>query len=126
MSDIVTHRVNDCNRRLCINRIGRKGAGNAHFIYDIFGYARQLNGEDCFDRSVRLAFQNGPVSDGVNGITHEALLAVLCDRLEAFQGSEFACEENYQALRHLEQAMEILAPRTTRRMAQDVEGTHTV
>ena len=48
------------------------------------------------------------------GLTNEALLAVVMDRLEAFQAGAFAYEENGLALRHLNRAMEWLRRRAVR------------
>ena len=60
------------------------------------------------------------------GITHEALLAVLCDRLRGFQAGPYACKANACALTHLEEAQHWLQQRTIERMRRGVEGTHTV
>jgi hypothetical protein len=76
-----------------------------------------------------IIFQNGPVSvdgNGVNGITHEALLAILIDRLEGFQAGPYANPHNAKALNHLREAQTALQARTRERMARGVEGTHTV
>ena len=76
-----------------------------------------------------LRFQDGPINadgNGVNGITHEALLAVLCDRLRGFQKGPYACKANACALTHLEEAQHWLQQRTIERMRRSVEGTHTV
>lgn len=72
-----------------------------------------------------LLFQNGPIPEaGVNGITHEALLEVLIDRLNGFQSGPFACQANADCLNHLKAAQEILLNRTRERMARGVEGSH--
>lgn len=76
---------------------------------------------------VELDFQRGPIKEtGVNGITHEVLLAILIDRLKGFQSGAFACPENAMALAHLEAALEMLhsRTRTRKRMARGVEGTN--
>lgn len=76
-----------------------------------------------------IAFQNGPVKEngeGVNGVTHEALLAVLIDRLEGFQAGPYACPENARAILLLQDAMATLHTRTMKREARGVEGTHLV
>ena len=69
-------------------------------------------------------FQNGPIKErGVNGISHESLLAILIDRLNGFQGGEHACEENRIALGHMEKALYALKQRTAGRIGRGVEGT---
>ena len=48
--------------------------------------AETPNGGFCFE----IRFQNGPIAEaGVNGLTHEALLAVLEDRLVGFQSGPY-------------------------------------
>lgn len=78
-------------------------------------------------RNPVLSFQNGPIAvdgNGVNGITHEALIAVLQDRLKGFQAGQYANPYNQQALDHLDEAQAFLQLRTKERMARGVEGTH--
>jgi hypothetical protein len=71
-------------------------------------------------------FQNGPISvdgNGVNGVTHEALLAIVADRLRSFQKGQYSCKANACALTHIEEAMHWLQQRTIERMRRGVEGT---
>lgn len=73
--------------------------------------------------ATQLRFQEGPIQEvGINGLTHEALLAVVIDRLEHFQRGPFPCAENANALGHLVAALEWLNTRTQRRAARGVEG----
>ena len=86
---------------------------------------------------VILSFQNGPISKPTdfNGITNEALLAVLIDRMRRFPYAtnpdavrtaapgQYACRVNAIALTHLEEALMWLQKRTRDRMARGVEGT---
>lgn len=70
-----------------------------------------------------IAFQDGPIAEnGVNGLTHEALLAVVIDRLRGFQDGAFRCRENALALTKLEEALHWLHQRTRDRIARGVEG----
>jgi hypothetical protein len=62
----------------------------------------------------------------VNGITNEVLYAILIDRLECFQTSEFANVFNENALALTRAALEQLECRTRERERRGVEGTHTV
>ncbi len=72
-----------------------------------------------------IPFQNSPIKEvGVNGVTQEALLAVVIDRLRSFQAGPFACAENALALSHCEQALVLLQIRTRNRLARGVEGTN--
>lgn len=73
----------------------------------------------------RINFQNGPIAEaGVNGVTHEALLSILIDRMEGFQSGPFANDYNAAALSHLQSAAGCLHDRTRERMSRGVEGTH--
>ena len=60
----------------------------------------------------------------MNGITHEALLAVVADRLRSFQKGPYSCKANECALTHIEEAQHWLQQRTLERMRRGVEGTH--
>jgi len=76
-------------------------------------------------REVDIHFQNGPIKEyGVNGLTHEALLAIVIDRLRSFQAGPYACEANDVALVNIQTALISLQLRTRERIARGVEGTH--
>lgn len=69
-----------------------------------------------------LKFQMGGVAlKGVNGITNEALIAVLMHRIE-FLNRLFPSPENFRAIEHLQGALDQLELRTARRMTRGVEG----
>jgi hypothetical protein len=69
-------------------------------------------------------FQDGPIQEtGVNGISNEALLAIVEDRLAGFQSGQYACRENAIALTKIQEAMMWLHKRTRDRAARGVEGT---
>ena len=75
--------------------------------------------------SLDIHFQEGPIKEfGVNGITQEALLAVVIDRLRSFQAGLFSCRENAIALTKIEEALMWLQRRTVARIKRGVEGTH--
>lgn len=136
MRELTGHKVNPANDVLKIEVIDDIGAGGAHHRYDITGFDTKGNPSAeathgsfkgfraDFSRAVIL-FQNGPIAEaGVNGITHEALLAILIDRMEAFQRGPYACAENADALMSLCNAQNALLSRTKKRMDRGVEGTH--
>jgi len=77
------------------------------------------------DAGVSIHFQKGPLNQvGVNGITNEALLAVMLDRMRGFQNGPFKNRENAIVVTKLEEAMMWLHKRTRDRQARGVEGTH--
>lgn len=72
-----------------------------------------------------IQFQAGPIAEvGINGGTIEGVVEVLKERLEGFQQGDFACPENDQAIKGLQQVLNVLALRTRRRREQGVEGTN--
>lgn len=74
-----------------------------------------------------VSFQRGPIKEyGVNGIHNEDLLLILIDRLERFQNTEYACDENDEAIKHLYLAVKALRERTNKRRERGVLGTSQV
>ena len=74
---------------------------------------------------VHLKFQHGPVKEtGVNGITDQALIAIVLDRYRAFQLSKWANRETALSITHLEEALMWQHKRTLDRERRDVEGTN--
>jgi hypothetical protein len=140
MRTLTDHKVNGLNEALEITADG-PGPGGASHKYNIIGSAEVVPNIGPRPFGVNLRFQNGPISkpEDMNGITNEALIAVVIDRMRGFQhernedGSfnfssrgKYACKENACALTHLEEALMWLQKRTRDRMARGVEGTHKV
>jgi hypothetical protein len=72
---------------------------------------------------IKIIFQHGhPNEVGINGCRIEDVIDVLAQKLLDFQGRDLACEENAQALYHLDLAREALVLRRKRREAQGVMG----
>lgn len=117
---INSHKVNGLNEAISIEVLDDPGAGNACHEYVI-----AYEGKDGSKQYTTISFQNGPIKEvGFNGISQEALLAIVEDRLASFQAGPFACEENAEALDYVRKAQETLQRRTRMRMAQGVEGEH--
>lgn len=132
MRELHGHKVNPANDTLTITVEDEPGAGGANHRYEITGFDTETNPSKTNaqgythskSRDVVL-FQNGPINEvGVNGITHEALIEILIDRLSGFQGGPYACKDNEMALTHLQEAKMWLQQRTLERMQRGVEGTH--
>ena len=101
------------------------GKNNGLIISDDYAYTQGVKNSDCLFHVQRIDFQNGPVAEkGYNGNSHEALLAILLDRMESFQKGPYACHDNQMALDHLQGARLWLHKRTMDRVARQVEGTH--
>ncbi len=120
--ELTSHRVNGLNESLRIEVIDEPGQGNACHEYRIaVANGTEVSVAVCVD----ISFQNGPIQEaGINGISNEALLAIVEDRLLGFQSGQFACRENAIALTKIQEAMMWLQKRTRDRMARGVEGTH--
>lgn len=121
MREITTHMIPGYSEDIRVKAVDDPGYGGANHAYWL-QYSPKL-----MRPPVDIEFQNGPIAEvGVNGVTHEALLAILIDRLQCFQRGPFACEANKLALEALESAMAHLKSRTLARIARGVEGTHQV
>lgn len=123
MRDLNEHCVNPANDKIILKVMDEPGQGGANHHYQ----ASYDGGTTGF--AVDIHFQNGPINvdgNGVNGLTHEVLLAIVADRLRSFQKGPYSCKANACALTHIEEAMHWLQQRTIERMRRGVEGTHTV
>jgi len=122
--------------QLTIEVTDEPGSGGASHNYVIHGFksraytelAEEVFGPSKSDKyeiqaQVFIPFQNGPIKEvGLNGITQEALLAIVIDRLRSFQAGPYRCLENKAALRLCEGALDMLKWRTENRLARGVEG----
>lgn len=96
-----------------IEAVGEPGPGGAHNEYDL----TTIEGNVW----VTLRFRTIDRS----GFTNEDLLKVVMDRLRGFQSGPFACAENHDALKCLQDAMSHLVARAVNRRSRGVEGTLT-
>lgn len=105
------------NHQLIVEVLDEPGSGGANHAYCI---------KNNLDTPLtNIGFQNGPIKEaGINGVTHEALLAILIDRMEGFQAGPYKSVENEHALKSLRDALAYLQARTKARIARGVEGTH--
>jgi hypothetical protein len=130
MRQITAHQINEANTALRITATDEPSAAGANNRYEVTGMDSTSNPSairtDPID-TFTVLFQNGPINSvGVNGLTNEALLAILADRLGGFQRGPFACGENAAALEHIEHAQHYLQRRTRERLQRGVEGTHVI
>ena len=82
-------------------------------------------------RGFTISWQHGPLGrDGTrqepNGAFVEDVIQAVIGRIECYQSSQFACQENADALVALYEAAKRLDDRTKDREARLVEGTHAV
>ena len=117
MRELIDHKVNPANDVISITVTDKPGAGGANHRYELGGY----------DGAPVIEFQNGAINEvGINGVTHEALLAIIADRLKSFQSGPYSSRYNAIALTKVEEAMLWLHKRTIERIQRGVEGTMTV
>lgn len=136
MREITTHRVEgDTNDGLRVFALDPPGAGGANHVYAIVGMDLPRNDAavaitdeteaeiNKIGDNATIIFQCGGIPDkGVNGVTNEALLALVKDRLEAFQEGPFANQYNATALQNVNEALRVLQNRTRDRLKRGVEG----
>jgi len=120
---ITDHKVNGLNEAITITA-DAPGSGGASHCYTLF-ISDSVPTAPGVTVHTTISFQNGPIQHPAdfNGVTNEALLAVLIDRMRGFQSGQFACRENALALTKMEEALMWLQKRTRDRMARGVEGT---
>jgi hypothetical protein len=117
------HKGPGCNDHIEIMAAGVRSRGNAQSHYEVV----LMKSGEVAKVLAELDFMSLPVSetDGEpNGVTDEALLAVVVDRLRSFQGGEFRCRESAIAITKLEEALHWLDARSKDRKARAVEGTY--
>jgi hypothetical protein len=121
--EITDHKTgtNELNEHLKLTALYVEG-DPAPTIYDIEntgpGFTGHISG---------LIFQGRPIKEnGIHGVSHEVVLAILIDRLRCYQQSQYACRENALAMTKMEEALMWLKARTANRVARGVEGTREV
>lgn len=121
MRTITDHKLNGLNDAITINVLDEPGQGGACQEYEI----EIDRGPDKGPLSTRISFQNGPVEEvGFNGLSQEALLAIVIDRLNSFQQGQYACRENDAAMECIQTGLMWLQKRTRDQLARGVEGTN--
>ena len=80
---------------------------------------------------ILISWQRGPLGrigtaerKQPNGAFVEDVIHAARARLDFYQSSQFACDENAEAIKHLNRALDALAARTKRRIIAKTEGTH--
>lgn len=137
--EITDHKTNGLNNCIRVMAIGEPGPGGANQVYEL----ALVDGERPRDGSPdhwQIKFQNGNPAGNINGISNEALIAIVIDRLRGVQGlnpiveggqlpaakAPFACRENALALTHFQEGLMWLQKRTRDRQERGVEGQQKV
>lgn len=107
--------------------VGRRGPGGEPKRYRITWRPNPPDDEDLIPVTIELRFQNGTLlENGSNGLTNEALLEIVADRLEWFQKGPYPCKQNEHALARVREALAWLDERTRDRVRRQVEGQYLV
>lgn len=121
MNEIHDHKSNPCNEAIritCDERNPKNGNASHRYVMEFHA------GDGVYEQQP-VRFQDGPIKEvGVNGVTNEALIAIVIDRMRGFQSGQYACRENALALTAFEEGLMWLQKRTRDREMRGVEGTH--
>lgn len=117
---IKEHQINDCNNAIEVHALDQPQSG-VHHHYAIVKATPDLPPETLCE----IKFQIGLFEEvGVNGATNEALLAVVLDRLHAFQGNKWSRgRETAKAISRIEEALLWLLQRTRKRQLRGIKST---
>lgn len=123
MSEIIDHKSTGLNEHIRIDVLDSPGPGGACHEYLIQPLIPEENPPAGAINAVTLKFQKGGVQTaGVNGLSNEALLAVLLHRYRGLRDGPFPCRENVVTVILLEEVLSIQKRRTMERSARGVEG----
>jgi hypothetical protein len=110
LRDIRTHETDNLNKNVLILVLDDPDpVSRASHCYSVAIPGKQ---------STLIRFQHGNPSVEINGLTNEVLLAIMADRLKAFQTGPFACAENADMLQHIEGALLACGARAKRVAAE--------
>lgn len=95
------------------------GGASHHYMVKVESMGAELGVAD-------IQFQKGPreVLGSNPGIIDNVLLAIVRDRLEAFNAGEYRCRENACAITHIQEAMMWMRERANERAKRGVLGTY--
>lgn len=113
MREITTHKAHEQDRQPILTALGHPTIAGAEQNYELC-----YSDADGLDVLVPINF----VSLELPGVTNEALLAIVKDRLEGFQAGKFPCQENEDALAGVNHALRFLHKRTMDRIERGVEN----
>lgn len=130
---VFDHKNNKFNRE-CVEVFSTDDvqSDGAHHAYRIEVYDRySSNSVPVEDKGMKavsdLPFQNGGLLEvGANGITDQALLAVVLDRMRGFNDGPFRCRENSIIITKIEEALMWMEKRSNDRSRRNVEGERIV
>lgn len=125
--ELYDHKNNKFNREcIKVKTADTRAEDNAHHAYEITvdGYpGTDADPNKRIIHRVVLHFQNGGLKEaGPNGITDQALIAIVLDRLRSFNDGPYRCRENSVMITKLEEALMWGEKRANDRARRNVEG----
>lgn len=124
--ELYDHKNNKFNRECVeVKTADERANDNAHHKYTIsvWQHAQSDAETSVLKEAVTLNFQNGGLREvGPNGITDQALLAIVLDRLRSFNDGQYRCRENSIAVTKIEEALLWMKKRSNDRARRGVEG----
>lgn len=82
------------------------------------------DGGAAYGEGFCITWQRGSLENGRNGAFLIEILNVCKAQLLFYQKSKFPCQENVEALEHLQKCIDVLDSRINRRRQQGILGTH--
>lgn len=123
---LTDHKNNKFNRE-CVNILtnDHRASDGAHHSYRIIVQKEGATANTPTEKveEVVINFQNGGLKEvGANGITDQALLAIILDRVRSFNEGPFRCRENSMIITKGEEMMMWMEKRSNDRARRGVEG----
>lgn len=114
------HKTSKLNREnIVVKTADFRAVDNAHHKYTV--ECKDADGAtvECCE----INFQNGGLKDvGPNGITEQALMAIILDRYRSFNAGPYSCRENAMVITKLEEVLMWSEKRANDRAKRGVEG----
>jgi hypothetical protein len=124
MRELQFHKTNECMEHCTIESDEPDPVSGGCHTYRITVNQTAPDGSPKPSFVTDINFQNGPIKEvGINGLTNEALLAIVVDRFEGFQKGKFPSRETAIALTKVQEALHWMNHRTIDRKVRGVEGT---
>lgn len=130
MSELTIHKGSRLNDLIKVEPLDDPDCGGATWNFQVY-----LKQHGSWEKLTQLRFQNQPLIDEngkdrqPNGLSNECLIAIMIDRLQAWQfdkakdrAGKFSCRENALVITKLEEAMHWLQHRSRDRRERGVEG----
>lgn len=128
--ELFDHKNNKFNRECVeVKTVDLRASDNAHHKYIITVWKHPEPGPNAGVESstpvstCEINFQNGGLREvGPNGITDQALLSIVLDRLRSFNEGPYRCRENSMQITKIEEALMWGRKRADDRAMRGVEG----